>query len=88
MMGITSSPMGAPAKITFIIGMPVARLFLEPQKIIAMRSSREKCNLRERKAVSHRAAASRMPQKTSTSTRESQGRFFHTPLIIAWLNAV
>lgn len=75
MMGITSSPMGAPAKITFIIGMPVARLFLEPQKIIAMRSSREKRSLRERKAVSHRAAASRRPQKPAPPPGKARADF-------------
>ena len=88
MIGMTSRPMGEPAKITFIIGMPVARLFLEPQKMIAIRSSREKRSLRERKAVSQRTTTSRRAQNPSTSTRESQGRFFQTPLTMAWLNAV
>lgn len=87
-MTIVPMSKDVPAKITPIMGTPVAKLFFDPQKTIVMQSSRGKRNFRENQYVADNTIAKNTAQENTTPTNDHRGNRPHNPCIAASLNEV
>ncbi|MNT42284.1 hypothetical protein D3C72_1787010 [compost metagenome] len=86
--GSTIAPTACEANSTLAIGMPLARLFLEPQKTMVISSSMLKPKRRAMKVVRPSASASSTPHTSSRPSSALTGICFQSPSITAALKAV
>ncbi len=81
-------PTSWPAKITFAIGTPEARLFFEPQNTMVISSSFEKPRRRLAAVVIARTRARSTRSTTSMVASAGSGVRLHRPVATAWLKAM
>ncbi|MNT78081.1 hypothetical protein D3C72_2172810 [compost metagenome] len=87
MSGSTIAPMFWPAKMALAIGMPLARLFFEPQKVMAISSARSKPRRRLPNMVTASTSASMTTSIAISTPRSASEKVCHSPDVTAWLKA-
>src|SRR5690554_5644000 len=86
--GKIAGPTAPPATLTYAMGIPVARLFLLPQKTIVISSSLLKPNARANQVVATNTMA-KITQHTKVNIiKDCGGTVCHKPPITAALKAV
>ena len=82
------APRLPPANMSFAMGMPVARLFFEPQNTIAISSGSELPRRRATTVVRVSTAAKNTQDRKPTATSAGSGVVVQRPSVTAALKAV